>query len=69
MSLEISNPLKVSRRYRVREKDWQGAASETEKKKKECKQREGKGREHFQESLLFRSVQNATERLSKKGFH
>ena len=39
------------------------------KKKKECKQREGKGREHFQESLLFRSVQNATERLSKKGFH
>ena len=42
---------------------------EKKKKKDECKQREGKGREHFQESLLSKSVQNATKRSSKKGFH
>ena len=63
MSLEISNPLKVSRRYRVREKDWQGAASETEKKKKKSVNK-GKGRE---ESISRRAYFSGVFRMLLRG--
>lgn len=65
MSHKTFQALKVSNRQRVRKRDCQEAASEIEKNKiisQKCRV----GREHCQESVLPRSMLNATERFAKK---
>lgn len=64
MSHKTFQALKVSNRQGARKRDCQEAASEMEKNiiSQKCRV----GREHCQESVLPRSMLNATERFAKK---